>query len=62
MTLRPTNDQPLSKKPTTWDGLALVQVAPLAGRVESEHPFAHGFGCQVASRIASGLGTLKNGP
>ena len=60
MMLRPTNDQPFSKKPTTWD--ALAQGTSFAGRVNSEHPFAHALGCQVASRSASGLGTLKHGP
>lgn len=60
MTLRLTNEQPLNEKPTMWDGL--VQGASLAGRVDSGHPFAHASGCQVSSRIARGLGTLKNGP
>jgi hypothetical protein len=61
MMLRPTNDQPLNKKPTTWDAL-VTQATSLAGRVESEHPFVHDFGRQVSSRIARGLGALKNGP
>ena len=60
MTLRPTNDQPLNKKSTTWDKLA--QVASLVGRVDSKHLFTHASSCQVTSRIARGLGTLKNGP
>ena len=61
MTLRPTSDQPLNEKSTMWNGLA-TQATSLAGRVDSEHPFAHAFGCQVTSRIARGLGILKNGP
>ena len=54
-----TNDQPLNEKPTLWDGLA--QVASSVGRVDSEHPFTHSLGCPVPSRIARGLGSLKNG-
>ena len=61
MMLSRTSDQPSSTKPTTWDALA-TQATSLAGRVDSEHLFAHDFGCQVTSRIARGLGTLKNGP
>ncbi len=61
MTPRLTNDQPLNKKPTMWASLA-TQATSLVGRVESEHPFTHSFGCLVTSRIARGLGTLKNGP
>jgi hypothetical protein len=60
MMLCPTNHQPANETPTTWD--ALAQGTSLAGRVESEHPFAHDFGRQVSSRIARGLGALKNGP
>ena len=60
MTPRQANDQPLNKKPTTWDRLALV--ASLSGRVESGHHFAHASGCLISSRIALGLGSLKNGP
>jgi hypothetical protein len=60
MMLCPTSYQPSDKKPTTWD--ALAQATSLAGRIESEHPFAHGFGCQASSRIALELGSLKNGP
>jgi hypothetical protein len=60
MKLYLTSYQPSNKTPTMWD--ALAQGTALAGRVDSEHPFAHTFGYQVASRIARGLGTLKNGP
>jgi hypothetical protein len=60
MMLSLINDQPLNETPTPWD--ALAQAASLVGRVDSVHPFAHASGCQVTSRIARGLGTLKNGP
>ena len=60
MMLTSTSDQPSSKKPTSWD--ALAQGTSFAGRVDSEHPLSHASGCQGASRIARGLGTLKNGP
>ena len=60
MILQLTSAQPSNKKPTMWDVLA--QATSLVGRVDSEHPFTHDSGCQVPSRIARGLGTLKNGP
>jgi hypothetical protein len=63
MMLCPTNDQPLNEKPTMW--VARAQGTSLAGLIESEHPFAHltqDSGHQVSSRIARGLGSLKNGP
>jgi hypothetical protein len=66
MTLQLTSAQPSNKKPTMWDALAqatsLVTRITCIGRVDSEHPFTHDFGCQVSSRIARGLGALKNGP
>jgi hypothetical protein len=61
MMLLPTSDQPCSKKPTTWDALA-TQAKSSAGLCDREYPFAHASGYQVSSRIARGLGTLKNGP
>ena len=60
MKLCPTSYQPSDKKPTMWN--ALAQGTYLAGRIESEHPFTQDSGRQASSRIARGLGSLKNGP
>ena len=66
MTLQLTSAQPSNKKPTMWDALAqamsLVGRIGRIGRIDNEHPFTHDFGCLVPSRIARGLGSLKNGP
>lgn len=60
MSSRLTMNQPLSKKPTLWDGSA--QVASLVGRVDSGYPFAHTFGFLACTRIARRLGNPEDRP
>ncbi len=59
MTPRLANDQHPNAIPTMWDNL--VQVASLAGRVDSGYSFAHAFGYAPCSRIARRLGTPEDG-